>query len=399
MALRYGYFDSDIVGTDDEGMPIFDRAETSDLFALLFASLVSDGVLALPGTCFQVRGGKSGLTLQVQPGFGMVRGHFAYNDEPMELTIEAAPKTYSRIDRVILRCNYLNRMVEIIVKTGEEAASPTPPELTRPAAGDYYELCLANVTLTAGQQVITDSSVRDTRPDSAVCGYITQLIDHLDTAVFYDQFNAFYDEFMDKSNVTYAQFQQMAQERYEQFDTDISGYIETLKNSSKAAYDDYIARMGDYFTGLTTQSKQAYDKYVADLAAFWSELHEQGRADYENFNSTLTQYIEELEARGDSTLAALTQQLENFRDTNEAEFLEWFERIKGIFGDDPGGSIQTEIDQNRENIEDLEEMLFTGTVSATLDTDEDDFICDDSETPLLIGWPICNCAYKNKQEV
>ena len=39
MAFRYGYFDSDIIGIDDEGMPIFDRAETSDLFALLFASL------------------------------------------------------------------------------------------------------------------------------------------------------------------------------------------------------------------------------------------------------------------------------------------------------------------------------------------------------------------------
>nr|DAU31684.1 MAG TPA: Receptor Binding Protein [Caudoviricetes sp.] len=395
MALRYGYFDSDIIGTDEEGMPIFDRAETSDLFALLFANLVSDGVLALPGDCFQVKGGRNGLTLNVQPGFGMVRGHFAYNDEVLPLTIEAAPQTYSRIDRVILRCNYLERLVEIIVKTGEEAASPVPPELIRPAAGDYYELCLAEIRLTAGQQVITDSSVSDTRPNSAVCGYITQLIDHLDTAVFYDQFNAFYAEFVDRSNTTFTQFQQMAQERYDQFNTDISQYIENLKTSSKSAYDDYIARMGDYFTGLTEQSQTAYNKYISDLSTFWNDLQKKGNADYETFNSTITQYIAELEARGDGTLAAIVQQMMTFRETNEAEFLEWFETIKGIFSGDPGGAMQEEIQQLQDGYDDLLTMLVSGMVSALMLTDDGDYICDDTGTPLLIDWPICKCAYKN----
>ena len=40
MAMRYGYFDSEITGVDSEGMPIFDRAETSELFRLLFAKLL-----------------------------------------------------------------------------------------------------------------------------------------------------------------------------------------------------------------------------------------------------------------------------------------------------------------------------------------------------------------------
>lgn len=48
--MRYGYFDSEIIGTDSEGMPIFDRAETSDLFRLLFSKLVSNGVLASPSS-------------------------------------------------------------------------------------------------------------------------------------------------------------------------------------------------------------------------------------------------------------------------------------------------------------------------------------------------------------
>ena len=46
MAMRYGYFDSEITGVDSEGMPIFDRAETSELFRLLFAKLLSRSGMA-----------------------------------------------------------------------------------------------------------------------------------------------------------------------------------------------------------------------------------------------------------------------------------------------------------------------------------------------------------------
>lgn len=235
MALRYGYFDSDIIGIDDEGMPIFDRAETSDLFALLFSNLISDGVLARPATCFQVRAANRGMDVEILPGFGMIRGQFCYDDGVQTLSIGAAPRAYSRIDRVVLRCNYLERMIELIVKTGVEAASPVPPELIRPAAGDYFEICLANIRLTAGQRVITQSSITDTRPDSSVCGYITQLIDHLDTAVFYEQFNAFYDEFVKKSNIS-----------YEQFVGDMDSYLARLEASGDRQLGDIIQKMEEF---------------------------------------------------------------------------------------------------------------------------------------------------------
>ena len=71
MAMRYGYFDSEITGVDENGMPIFDRAETSDLFRMLFANLVSNGVLATPGDCFQVVAG-AGMTVRIRPGFAMM---------------------------------------------------------------------------------------------------------------------------------------------------------------------------------------------------------------------------------------------------------------------------------------------------------------------------------------
>lgn len=195
MAMRYGYFDSEITGVDSEGMPIFDRAETSELFRLLLSKLLTNGVLAKPADCFKVLAGDTGLSVTVRPGFGLINGAFAYDPAPATFQLAAAPTSYSRIDRVVLRCNYLERLCEIIVKTGTAATTPQAPELIQPVSGDYYELGLANVTVSANQTVITQSSISDTRPNSAVCGYITQFIDSIDTEVFYDQFNAFYKEF------------------------------------------------------------------------------------------------------------------------------------------------------------------------------------------------------------
>ena len=72
MAMRYGYFDSEITGVDSEGMPIFDRAETSELFRLLFSKLLTNGVLAKPADCFKVLAGDTGLSVTVRPGFGLI---------------------------------------------------------------------------------------------------------------------------------------------------------------------------------------------------------------------------------------------------------------------------------------------------------------------------------------
>ncbi len=239
MAFRYGYFDSDIIGIDDEGMPIFDRAELSDLFALLFTSLVSDGVLARPATCFQVRSAGNGLQVEVLPGFGMVKGHFAYDEEAEILSLGTAPQKYSRIDRVVLRCNYIQRMMEIIVKTGAEASKPVPPGLIRPAAGDYYELCLANIRLSAGQKVVTQSSITDTRHDSTVCGYITQLIDHLDTSVFSAQLNQFSAEFMADMNAYFTNLSSSGNNQLQEI-------IRVLTEFEAASEADFIA----WFNGI-----------------------------------------------------------------------------------------------------------------------------------------------------
>ncbi len=227
--LRYGYFDSEIIGTDSEGMPIFDRAETSDLFRLLFAKLVSNGVFADPGDCFQVLAAE-GLTISVRPGFGLIQGAFAYDEAAETFTLATAPQQYARIDRIVLRANYANRCCEIVVKTGDVAANPVPPELLQPASGDYYELSLATILVSANATAVTQANITDTRGDSTVCGYITQLIDHLDTSVFNAQLNAFYEEYRKKANADLADGIRRRDAEFESFQSAFITWFNSIKD-------------------------------------------------------------------------------------------------------------------------------------------------------------------------
>lgn len=267
MALRYGYFDSEITGVDEEGMPIFDRAETSELFRLLFAKLISNGVLASPADCFQVLAGSTGLSVTVRPGFGLINGAFAYDALEASYTLETAPTQYSRIDRVILRANYVDRLCEILVRTGTPASTPVAPEISQPTSGDYYELALADITVTANSSTITQSSIRDTRPDSTLCGYITQLIDHIDTSVFYAQFNAFYEEFVDKSDTSYEEFLRIASDAYSAFTNQIDEYITQLQTKGDADCTAVVAALQEY----QRNAKNEFNTWFAEIKGQLSE--------------------------------------------------------------------------------------------------------------------------------
>lgn len=266
MALRFGYFDSEITGVDSEGMPIFDRAENSELFRLLFANLISNGVLASPGDCFQVLAG-DGLSVNRQPGFGLVKGAFAYDAAVNTLALETAPTQYSRIDRYILRVNYASRCVEELIRTGTPAANPVAPALIRPTSGDYYELALADITVTANATVISQANIRDTRPDSDLCGYITQLIDHLDTSVFFDQLNAYYEDFTERSEETYNEFCDNAEQSYNAFSNTLTNYITELEESG----DESVTEIVDSLREFQRTSQNAFNEWFATVQGLLDE--------------------------------------------------------------------------------------------------------------------------------
>ena len=204
--IEYGFFDSEITGYDEEGLPVFDRAKSSEFFAEFWKRLVSNGVLGEPADCFQVVS-TGGMNISVRPGFGFILGRYVKDEEPTAFTIDNAT-TGKRIDLVIMRLNRIQRLIEIYVKKGMASNQPAVPELVREEYGDYFELCLARITVDSAKPGITQADIADTRLDSTVCGIVTCPIDHLDTSVYYQQIQKYFEEFQEETEGYFQNFQQ-----------------------------------------------------------------------------------------------------------------------------------------------------------------------------------------------
>ena len=186
MAMRYGFFDSEITGEDEEGQPIFDRAENAEFVSKIFSALVTNGVYADPADNFAVRA-SSGMNITVKAGRGFVNGRFAWTEQDTTLTLSTANSALSRIDAVVLRLSMTDRTISLAIKAGTPASSPFTPSLTRTA--DIYELRLANISVGAGAKAIKQADITDTRYDTTQCGIVTGMIDQIDTTSLFAQYD------------------------------------------------------------------------------------------------------------------------------------------------------------------------------------------------------------------
>ena len=182
MAVTYGFFDS-ING---------DRTYNADQISEYFLKLISNGVFATPSTSMQVIA-TTGLNVKVSAGWGFINCKWIKNDNDYSLQLDAADTTFARIDRVVLHLDTTpeNRHIAIQIKKGTAAATPTAPALTR--TGGVYELSLAQIAVAANATAITQANITDERADTSVCGYITGLIDQIDTTNLFAQFTAAFE--------------------------------------------------------------------------------------------------------------------------------------------------------------------------------------------------------------
>ena len=155
MAVTYGFFNS-VNG---------DRKYNADTMSEFYTGICTQGVFQHVDNGLAVSAG-TGLTVNVASGRAIIQGHWVKNDAALTLSIDAASATYARIDAVVIRYSASNRNIQIVVKTGTPAASPSAPSMTR--AGGVYEMCLAYVNVAANATSVT---VTDKRSNSSVCGW------------------------------------------------------------------------------------------------------------------------------------------------------------------------------------------------------------------------------------
>lgn len=181
MAITYGYFNS-LNG---------DRTYNADQMSEYFDGLVSDGVYEDVGGGLQVLAG-SGMTVNVQPGRGIINCKWLKNSAVFPVDITQSHVTLNRYTAVVMRLDYVNRLMTITTKDGTPASSPVKPAMQDDASAK--ELCLAYVYVAAGVTSITQSSITDMRA-SSLCGWITGLIQQVDTSELFLQWQTAYEEF------------------------------------------------------------------------------------------------------------------------------------------------------------------------------------------------------------
>lgn len=175
-----------------------DRKYSAEDWAAYFALFLSNGVFYSSADRLKVTA-YEGMKIKVGKGAGFIAGRMYMLEADTSITLDTADGALNRIDRIVLRCDYTNRLITIAVKKGSYSASPTAPELTRDA--DAYELALADVYVAAGVVTITTANITDQRLNTALCGIVTGLVEQADTQEIFDEFYAYLQEFKQTTQV------------------------------------------------------------------------------------------------------------------------------------------------------------------------------------------------------
>ena len=239
MAVKSGFFNS------SNG----DRVYNAEDMSRYFEGLVSSGVFANPSDSLQVTANGENMVVSIQPGRGIIDCHWVNNDSTYDIVISASNELQNRIDAIVMRYNVLNREIVFAVKTGTPATNPVAPTMLRTETTQEY--CLATIKVNKGVIVISQSDITDTRPNTDVCGWITNLVDNIDISALNAQWQA---KFAEQS----AEFDAYMQAKEAEFDSWYAQLTSTL--SVPTVIKKYEGRTTT--TGSTTTMPIPVSQYV-----------------------------------------------------------------------------------------------------------------------------------------
>lgn len=194
---------------------VYDRVYNAEDFTSYLGSLVKNGVLADPSTSLQVMA-DSGMTLKVKPGECWINGHKMVVDADYSITLDAADSALPRNDAIALRLDMTNRTMTIVVRKGSPSSTPIFPLPYR--SSNMWELFVAMVIVRPNATTITQADISDRRSNTNVCGWVTGLIDQVDTQTLFAQYQDAYSTALQQLNTTNATFSAL-----------MSSYIETIQ--------------------------------------------------------------------------------------------------------------------------------------------------------------------------
>lgn len=183
MAEWSGFFDAHKVGDS------WDRTYLAEDFAKFFAPLIGNGIFAGRSNELQVfQAVPAGMSVVLSSGQSWIEGYGYINDSDLSIPVDPADGSLGRIDRIVNQWSSVDRRIRTVWKKGTPAVNPVAPTLRWDA--DYKELNICTIDVSAGLSAITQDKIHDTRMDSSVCGWVTSLIEQVDTSTLYIQWEA-----------------------------------------------------------------------------------------------------------------------------------------------------------------------------------------------------------------
>lgn len=253
MAQECGFFNAQLVGEDE-----YDRVYLAEQFAAYFASFIGNGVY---GTSMQklevIAQTDPDMSVRVLAGEAWINGWWYRNTDEYTLSLDIGDGVLSRIDLIVLRWGNKERDMWLRVIKGEASSNPVAPQIVRNA--DYYDLQLASITVAKGAFKITQSSIEDTRSRNDVCGWVTGVVDQIDTTDLYNQFTTYFNEFKTKHEADFDEWTKVQTQEYL-----------TYIAQQKGLLDNYIAKLQSDYDTWTMAQKQSYDTWYTLNTTQWS---------------------------------------------------------------------------------------------------------------------------------
>lgn len=215
-----------------------DRAVKAEDWAWYFSTFIGDGVFPKPTDGLQVVAG-GGMNIIVKAGFGFIKGYAFRNPSEYTMTVSTADGSLRRIDRVVLRWDLTNRLMELDILQGTAGTSPTAKELTRTA--DKWEIALADISIAAGTTTITQSMITDRRTDTSLCGIVEGTVSQIDWDTLTAQLNAFMSEYSTAIVSDYEDYTKQITE----FESDFESDADTWIAAKQADFISWVESMRD----------------------------------------------------------------------------------------------------------------------------------------------------------
>ena len=136
----------------------------------------------------------------------------------------------------MVRLDVTNRTMTIATKDGTPASTPVKPTAERSAS--ICEMILAQIYVAAGASSITQANITDTRADTTVCGWVTGLIDQVDTSTLFAQWQDAYARYYAETTAEFDDFM-------EHLTQDLG--VLTYLTSFGATYTEYDASTGEWY--------------------------------------------------------------------------------------------------------------------------------------------------------